>query len=95
MPVMTSNRASHMPHDTSFDTPFTPEVAALVTPFHANGLGLGIRDRGERRCRGGRCEAQRSRQSHQGKSLSTRDRFRFDGFVHVKTPVLGGVLSCA
>ena len=68
-------------------TPFLTSLRAscppLVTPLHATGLGLSLR---RRQYHSGCCEAECSRPPHKRKSLSTRDRFRSDGFAHVRTP---------
>ena len=81
MPHSTPYRASFMPHDAPYHTSFTPVDTPLVTSFHTNGLGFNIRCRQDR---GGRCEAEHSRESEKRKSLSTRDNFRSDRFTHIQ-----------
>jgi hypothetical protein len=54
-------------------TALVPSRTPILTPLHANCLGLSI---GNRQNRGSRRKAERSSQSHERKRLSARDHFR-------------------
>jgi hypothetical protein len=79
-------RTPLVPSDAACLTSFVSSFAPLVTPLHAKGLRLSI---GYRQYRRSRREAERRRQSHQGKGLSTRDDFRRGDCTHGKPPWLG------
>jgi hypothetical protein len=81
-PHLTSLVPSHAPRLASL----VPSCAPLLTPVHANGLGLGI---GNRQCCGGCCDGEGSNFSEKRERPSTGDRFRFDDFAHGQTPRMG------
>jgi hypothetical protein len=68
-----------MPSCATIIAPLVPSFAPILTPLHAEGLGLGI---GYCQCGRGCCSGKGSNFSEKGKSASTGDRFRFADFTH-------------
>jgi hypothetical protein len=64
-----------------------PSGAPVLTPLHANGLGLGI---GDRQCGSGCRDSEGSNLSEKRESVSTRDPFRFDDFAHGQNSIETG-----
>jgi hypothetical protein len=60
-----------------------PSCAPFLTPLHANGLSLSIRNHW---CYGGYRDAEGGNFSEKRERPSTGDRFRFDDFAHGQTP---------